>query len=66
MKYRLSVAITVSAHCEIEASTPKEAIEKSQEMGAAWHSYNTGTSPKDVWCVEDIDGEPFNIAVDEA
>lgn len=65
MKYRLTAAITVSAFCEVEASSPEEAIALSEDMGASWHSYNTGTSPSKVWCVEDIDGQPFDISVSE-
>jgi len=64
-KYSLSAQITVSAFCEVEAESPEEAIEKSQSMGAVIHSYNTGTSPKESWCVEEIDGEPMGISADE-
>lgn len=64
-KYSLSAQITVSAFCEVEANSLEEAIEKAQGMPAVIHSYNTGTSPQESWCVEEIDGEPAEIAAEE-
>jgi hypothetical protein len=64
-KYSLSAQITVSAFCEIEADSMEEAIEKSHSMSAVIHAYNTGTSPQESWCVEEIDGEPVEISAEE-
>jgi hypothetical protein len=65
MKYILSSQITVSAYCEVEANSPEEAISKSKDLQPSWHSHDTGTSPDEVWCVEEIDGTPCNITIQD-
>jgi len=66
MKYHLTAKITVSAFCDVEADSFKEAVSKSYRLPPAWHNYTTGTSTDENWCVEDIDGRPVEISCDDS
>lgn len=63
MKYHLSCAITVSAYCEVEADSEAEAVEKSRELTPALSFNGSGNSADQNWLIEDADGEPENISV---
>ena len=65
MKYKLTAQVTVSCYCEVEAASESEAIAKGADLPAAMHFNGSGTTPEDFWLVEEIDGVPCGIRVDQ-
>lgn len=65
MKYRLTSHVTVSAYTEVEADSEEEAIAQSKEREVVIGGRGSGTSPSEQWVIEDADGYPKNIKVDE-
>ena len=45
---------------------PAEAINEAINRGAEMHHNGSGTSPDEVWCVEEVDGDPFDIEGEES
>jgi len=65
MKYNLCATITVSCYCEVEADSEAEAIEKSRELMPALKFNGSGTWADENWLIEEADGEPQDIRVEE-
>lgn len=57
--FNLCAHVTVSAYTEVEADTLEEAIAEASQRGVDHASH--GADPKQVWTVNDLDGEPCNI-----
>ena len=59
--FELSAMVTISIYTEVEAETIKEAIKIAESRydieKKEWHD----ELEKQVWVVDDYDGEPFNI-----
>ena len=60
-KFNLSAAVTVSAFTVVEAETLEEAIEIAEGREVCLHFNGSGTDPREVWCVEDADGDATDI-----
>jgi hypothetical protein len=60
-KFKLNCIITVSAFCEVEASTLEQAIKLSEDLPAELSFNGSGNSPEEAWLVEEIDGLPDQI-----
>jgi hypothetical protein len=63
-KYKLRATVTVSAWTEVEASSLADAIEMAEDRTVAWRD-DGGATPDEEWIVEELDGEPTDIAGDD-
>jgi hypothetical protein len=63
--YKLSCHVTVSAYTTVEADSLEDAIEEASGRSVELHFNGSGTDPNDVWCVEEADGDPENVTVEE-
>lgn len=63
--FTLSCKVTVSAYTEVQAASPEEAIKiaraRTVELGGA----GSGAYPAEFWVIEEADGEPNQIQLDE-
>ena len=66
MKYKLNAQITVSCYCEVEADSEAEALAKAADMSPALHFIGSGTDPEENWLIEDADGSPEDIRIEQA
>ena len=64
-KFRLNAEVTVSCWCEIEAESQEEALEISDGMSPALHFNGSGTFPEENWLIEDSDGTPTNVKIEQ-
>lgn len=66
MKYRVHGHITISVAVEVEADSEEEAKELAAEAQTAslCHGCATNNGEYDVWCAEDLDGEPTVTSVE--
>ena len=64
MLFTLVSKVTVSAYTEVEAETIDDAIKIASQRQAAIGGVGTGTLPDEMWIVDDIDGEPYDIQND--
>lgn len=62
--FNLSAKITVSAYTLVEAETLEEAINIAKSREAVNGALG-GHSEKDVWIVDEIDGEPLPSSIHE-
>ena len=63
-QFNLSAMITVSAYTTVEAETLEEAISIAKSREAVNGALG-GHSEKDLWIVDDIDGEPLPSSIHE-
>jgi len=63
--FDMSCAVTVSAYTQVEAETLEDAIEIASERSMELSFTGSGNDSKEVWLVDDIDGEPQNIHGEE-
>ena len=65
-KLNLTGKVTITTFTTIEADTLEEAIEKANKRQAMMSIVsNGGDTPDDVWMVQDLDGIPFDIEIEE-
>lgn len=62
--YRVTGEVTVSCYTEVEAESEKQA--KEEAISRAMAMIIDHGNPEEEWCVEDLDGDPVNINVEEA
>jgi len=55
-----------SAYTDVDAESLDEAINEAINRGAEMNHNGSGTSPDEVWCVEEVDGDPFDIEGEES
>lgn len=63
-QFNLSATVTVSAYTMVEAETLEEAINIAKSREAVNGALG-GHSEKDVWIVDEIDGEPLPNSIHE-
>ena len=63
MQYSLSAQITVTAYTVVEADTPEEAVLAAENRDCCFDGF--GYPDNEYWIVEEIDGIPQNIYVEE-
>lgn len=64
-RYNLTCAVTVSAYTTVEADSLELAIEEAEQRGMAMRFNGSAAEPDELWCVDEIDGEPLDIAGEE-
>lgn len=64
-KFNLSADVTVSAYTTVEAATLEEAIKIAEGRDAVIGGMNSGEDPRESWIIEDADGVPKNIRIDD-
>ena len=64
-EFNLTAKLTITTFTTVEAKTLEEAIEIAEQRTDMMSvSSNNGDSPIDVWMIEDLDGTPYEIKVD--
>lgn len=66
MKYKLHGIITVSCYCEVEADSEQEALSKAEQLQPTLGFMGSGALPDENWLIEDADGIPTEIRIEEA
>lgn len=61
--YKLTAEVTVSAYTEVEAENEDEARKIAEERQAHIHGY--GYRCDEYWIVEEVDGEPCIVEVNQ-
>jgi hypothetical protein len=64
-KWFLTSCVTVSAHTYVVAETLEDAIRVAKERPVELYFNGSGAAPDYAWCVEEADGEPFDVRGDE-
>ena len=65
-EYNLVAKITVTTFTTVEANSEEEAIQKGKERQSLMSVVsNNGDSEEDVWMVEELDGMPYDIKIEE-
>lgn len=65
MKYMMQCAVTVSAYTEVEAASEEEAFEIANSRVVEIGGNGSGQYPDEVWIIDDADGSPIDIRIDE-
>lgn len=66
MKFTVYAQITVSCFCEVEAETKEEALAKAEKLQPALSYNGSGTNAEENWLIEDADGTPQEIRIEES
>lgn len=65
-KFNLVGVVTVSTYTTIEADSLEEALELAERRHDMMHiSSNNADSPEDVWMIDEIDGTPYKIKLED-
>jgi len=64
MKYIVYAKITVGCRTIVEAKNEKEAIKRAEDMPLAEIISDGYYIPEDYWVVEELDGTPFDLYID--
>lgn len=65
-KFKISGLITVSCYTEIEANSEDEALSKAElRTEKMMIVTNNGDLSNKVWMIEELDGEPRNLSIDD-
>ena len=62
--YHLSAEVTVTATTIVRAKNTKDAIAIAEGRQVEIGGFGSGVNGKDVWVIEDADGEAQNIKID--
>jgi hypothetical protein len=62
--FHLSAEVTVTATTIVRAKSKEDAIAAAEGRQVEIGGFGSGASEKDVWVIEDADGEAQNIRVD--
>lgn len=65
MKYMMQCMVTVSAYTEVEAFSEAEALEIANAREVEIGGNGSGQYPDEVWVIEEADGSPESIRIDE-
>ena len=64
-KFTLSAQITVSAFTQVEAATKDEALAVAAGRSAVLGGVGAGWDADDFWVIEDADGAPCDVKVED-
>lgn len=63
--FKFGAHIAVSAYTEVEAESLEEALEIAKGRDAALGGIGSGAYADESWIVDDIDGSPQNIHIED-
>ncbi len=63
--FKLGCHVTVSAYTVVEADSLDEAIAQSYGREVVLGGLHSGALPEESWVIDDADGDPQNIKLDE-
>jgi hypothetical protein len=64
--FKFSAKVTVSAYTEVEADTEEEARAEAESRDVVIGGLHTGNDPDESWIIEDADGSPEDVRLDDA
>lgn len=65
-EFKLVAKITVTTYTTVEANSEEEAIQKGKKRRDLMSiATNNGDSEDMVWMIDELDGEPYDIKIEE-
>lgn len=63
--YKMSAKVTVSAYTAVDANSEEEALALANARSVELGGNGTGNYPDEVWVIDDADGSPEDIRIDD-
>lgn len=65
-KYTVTGKITITTYTTVEANSEEEALKLAEKRDdKMFISSNNGDTAEDVWMVDELDGDPYELSIED-